>query len=187
LFSQDSLLEIYKKGVKKADLICYYDIPESGKKWLRICVDMTRDPATSDIIGITYTQDLTEIKLNELALELMIGSTYELMLRADYKTGKYVIFVYDGSVQQVTKRGNDVFCLPAFRRAPVSGLERRRPVSLAGIWKRLQESKEFRAYYEVTRDGKASRVKKLHFYLLDAAAGQFCLGCRDVTLRSLWG
>lgn len=179
LFSQDSLLEIYKKGVKKADLICYYDIPESGKKWLRICVDMTRDPATSDIIGITYSQDLTEIKLNELALELMIGSTYELMLRADYKTGKYVIFVYDGTVQKVTKRGNDIFSYLHLGEHRYLGWSDE-DVSLAGIWKRLQENKEFRAYYE-TRDGKVNRVKKLHFYLLDAAAGQFCLGCRDVT------
>lgn len=179
LFNQESLLEIYKKGIKRADLVCHYDMPGSGKKWLRICMDMTRDPSTSDIIGITYTEDLTETKLNDLALQLMIGRNYEMMLRADYKTGQYVVFVYDGTIQQVTKRGDDVFAYLKLGEHRYLGWDDE-DISLAGIWKRLQAKNEFCAYYEIM-SGEIRQVKKLQFYTLDAAAGQFCIGCRDVT------
>lgn len=178
LFNQESLLEIYKKGIKQADLVCHYDMPGEGKRWLRICVDMTRNPANSDIIGISYTEDKTEDKLNELALKLMIGHNYELMLRTEVKAGRYVVFVYDGTVQQVTKKGEDVLGYLKLRDHSYLGLSEE-DLSLEGIWQRLLTKGGFCAYYEVK--GEQPQVKKLQFYLLDKEAGQFCIGRSDVT------
>jgi|GEM_PF-1511474 len=179
LFNQESLLAIYKKGIKQADLICHYDMPGAGKRWLRICVDMTRNPANRDIIGVSYTEDKTEDKLNELALKQVIGDNFELMLRVNVRTGCYVVFVYEGTVQQVTKKGEDILAYLKLREHNYLGLSDKE-LSLESIWKRLVAKSSFCAYYEV-RNGYESHVKKLQFYLLDQEAGQFCIGRSDVT------
>lgn len=179
IFNREKLLDTYKKGIKKETFECPYRFDDGSKRWLRFVIDMIRDPLSSNIIGITYTEDMTDDRLNDMALKLMIGYSYELMLRADMLHDTFVVFLYDGTLQPKPKQGKDAIAYLHMKDHYYLGMDQN-DISLAGIWKRLQQEKAFSIYYEET-DRQEKRVKKLQFYVLDEESKQFCVGRSDVT------
>ena len=184
LYNRENLLANYKKGIKEGAVVCLYQVEGQPRQWLRFVINMTRDPATSDIIGFTYTENVTESKLNDLGLKAILAHDYELILRVDGLADRYVVFVYDGKVQTRTMEGHDFIKYLTLKEYHYLGLDEQ-DLSLNGILRRLEEQSSFCAYYEVMEQGK-KRVKKLQFYMLERDEQQFCVGRSDVT-NELYG
>lgn len=169
IFSREKLLAAYSKGIKTESFECLYHLPKGARKWLRFVINMTQDPSSNNIIGITYTEDWTEQKLTQKALSLLLGRDYETILVADSETDTYAVFVYDGARQEQILRGSGV--LSYLGLAPSQG-----GLTLGLIRRRLQEQGSFEGSYEIEKAG-SKQVKRLQFHKLDAAASQLCIAC----------
>jgi len=178
IFKRDKLLETYKKGIKKEQFECPYRFDDGSTRHLRFIIDMMRDPVSGNIIGITYTEDMTEEIRNERALQLMLSHTCELMLRADKGQDTYVVFLRDGVLESKPRKGTDVIAYLHMNEYTFADLPPG-TIILDDIWSRLQSEGDFSMYYEVA-DHEIRKVKKLHFYLLEEESGQFCVSRSDV-------
>lgn len=185
IYTREKMLAAYERGNKNAMVEVRYDVHGQQKKWLRLHLSMTRHPVTRDIIGVTYSDDITEQKLNQAAVSCLVNNNFDLIMRINACTGQYHV------VEHAVQAG----CMPELRgenfeeeaarfcREYVVEAEHKDLMEQLQLWtiiKQLNAGGRCVYYCQVYENGETRR-KKLQIYYIDKEAKQLCLARVDVT------
>ena len=118
--SRESVTELYKSGKRKIEIEFRQEIPNAGRKWVRLVVQMLTDPTSGHLMAIITPTDIDAIKntQRELAMAAEIDSMTGLLnhdaafsymkdfLLSEGQCGTHALFMID---RDGLKQINDTF------------------------------------------------------------------------------
>lgn len=190
IYDRGALIELYEKGNRIKKMECVYDVGDGVKRFLRFTVNLARNPLTQDIVGLTYTEDITEERLSERALQSVTDHDYEMIVRVNADDGSFVtISAARGEKMLLAESGPDLDVEIAkftdkYIPDDAERARRAKSLKLANIRSELDRTGYLTYFYDVCEDGH-TYSKELHFYYVDEDRRHICFTRKDVTAAAL--
>lgn len=186
VYTRETMLDQFAHGKRVLSLECRYDAGGSEALCLKLSVQMAMHPVTKDIIGFTYSEDVTEERLNSAAIESLLTRYYDMVLRLNVRTGSFVIFLNIKDTELLPFPNGKDFDAEnrRFANACVEDeAERERMISelsVAAVAERLDSEGAFVYRYTAVVKG-ARKNKELRISYFNKDAGLVCMARRDIT------
>ena len=183
IYSRDNMLRLFENGTRNAEFSVKYENEQMETRNLLFRLTMAKQPTTGDILGLSYTSDITEEKLEQETLRSVVSNNFAYLFRVDGRSGKFVMFSHDNDAQlSVSEKGDDINDELAKIQAgysvdgtPAPGEKLSRSV----ILKKLKKDRNFSITLSSTKDDLSAK-KEIKCCRIDNEDQLFCITIRNL-------
>lgn len=100
---REHLLDAFSRGECLQTIDCHFCNEEDRVIWLRITVEMMRNPVTGDVEGLLYSFDIDREKNMQFLVDKLLEDDYEFMGIIDVATGHLMIFGENPNMSDMVK------------------------------------------------------------------------------------
>lgn len=89
VFSRENLLKGFDEGRSHVEMECRYQLDGRTCHWVKLVMNLAKNPSTGDIVGFTYADDINDEKLMEFVVDNLLGQDFDLVLCIDGATDEF--------------------------------------------------------------------------------------------------
>ena len=186
LLTKDYLLALFAKGTTYITHEIQYDFPQLGVLWVKVVIEMMKNPKTGDIEALIYAIDINKSKIDEKILNTVASTIYDYICLINLETEKAIIFKHPensslSSIEtginyhQMRKILDESIVVPQDREKALHDMSS--PV----IRENLKANKLFASTYGTFDEEKNILYKKIEYFWLDEKTSQLIMLRSDVT------
>lgn len=184
--TRENLLTLFAQGTTYQAEEMQYVFPLIGERWVKVVLEMMKNPKTSDIEALIYAIDIEKSKINERIISSVASTVYDYICLINLETQRSVIFKHPedkalSSVEtginynQMRKILDEAIVIPQDRE------KAHRDMSTQAIRENLKAKKVFSNNYGI-QDAEGNRsYKKITYFWLDEKSSQLIMLRSDVT------
>ncbi|MEG1520395.1 MAG: ATP-binding protein, partial [Clostridia bacterium] len=186
VFNRENLLKSFAEGITTVSKESYVDFGEGKILWIRIELDMFKNPQSGDIEAYIYALDIDQKKTSNALVYSVVNLGYDYLALLDLTTDKYTIFEKTESSTPLPSFFNSSYKVEvaeyAHKFLVEEDIEKNiHDLSYENLLNQLETQKEYTTFCRVKEfDGSISR-KKLQFSYLDKARKKITVTRTDIT------
>ncbi|MEG1547614.1 MAG: response regulator [Clostridia bacterium] len=186
IFNRKNLLKSYQAGKTNFTHEAYVSFAADDFRWIKIELDMFKNPKNSDIEGYIYATDIDNKKMEHALVDTVVNMDYDYLALLDIVTDRYTIYAKTDGKTPLPSFGASNYEKEVAQFAHEYLLDEDieqniHDMSYKNILEQLEKQDVYTSYCRVKAKNGTIARKKLQFSYLDKPRKKIILTRTDIT------